>query len=89
MTLSLGVWTFLTGGGGFDSSGVLVCGTSFDWADVFALAAAFSVQTVCDVDGSWARRSAVDDAGSLLLVAGLSEKLVVPVRIAVLRDPLT
>ena len=76
-------------GCGFDGNCILVCGTSFDWADVFMLAVVFSVQTVCGVDGSCVRRSAVDVAGSLLLVAGLSEKLVVPVLIAGLQDPLT
>ena len=76
-------------GCGFDGNCILVCGTSFDWADVFMLAVAFSVQTVCGMDGSCGRRSAVDIAGSLLLVAGLSEKLVVPVLIAGLQDPLT
>ena len=53
------------------------------------LAVVFSVQTVCGVDGSCVRRSAVDVAGSLLLVAGLSEKLVVLVLVAGLQDPLT
>ena len=53
------------------------------------LAVAFSVQTVCGVDGSCVRRSAVDVAGSLLLVAGLSEKGVVPALVAGLQDPLT
>ena len=75
-------------GCGFDGNCILVCSTSFDWADVFMLAVAFLVQAVCGVDGPCVCRSSVDIAGSLLLVAGLSEKLVVPVLVAGLQDPL-
>ena len=44
--------------------------------------------TPSTLDGSCVRRSAVDVAGSLLLVAGLSEKGVVPALVAGLQDPL-
>ena len=75
-------------GGRFDGNCVLVCGTYFDWADVFLLAKAFSIHAVCGVDGSCVRRSSVGTAGSLLLGARLREKLVVPVLVTGLQDPL-
>ena len=75
------------GGCSYDGNCVLVCGSSFDWADVFMPAVSFSVQEVCGGSGSCVRRSG-DVMGSLHLVAGHSVKLVVSVLVAGLQDPL-
>ena len=76
-------------GGGFDGNCVLVCGSHFDWADIFLLAMAFSVPAVCGLDGSSVRRPPMEaNGGSLLLVAGQQETLGVPLLVTGLQDPL-
>ena len=76
-------------GGGFDGNCVLVCGSHFDRAGVFLLSVAFSVSTGCGLDGSTVHHLPWGaTAGSLLLVARLQERLLIPLLVSALQDPL-